>query len=92
MFTIDRIIRNFRARSQLLLAHLEDNDEVLTHRFADDDGFCDEKENKFNILNKKWAICNQISLFNLAPSLLAYQYRQWKYWCIYASVVAKEFI
>jgi kinesin family protein 4/21/27 len=36
LFTLDRVLQSFRARSQLLVSRLEDNDEVLHQTFSDE--------------------------------------------------------
>lgn len=50
LFSMDRVMQGFRARSQLLVARLEDNDEVLHHGFSDTEssssGDDDKKENR----------------------------------------------
>ncbi|KAL4224634.1 Kinesin-like protein kif27 [Mactra antiquata] len=38
LFTLERVMKSFRARSQLLVSRLEDNDEVLHLEFSDDGG------------------------------------------------------
>ncbi|GFO31121.1 kinesin-like protein kif27, partial [Plakobranchus ocellatus] len=37
LFTLERVMQSFRARSQLLVSRLEDGDEVLHQMFSDDD-------------------------------------------------------
>ena len=38
LFSLDRVMQSFRARSQLLVSRLEDMDEVLHQTFSDDSG------------------------------------------------------
>ncbi|KAJ8298884.1 hypothetical protein KUTeg_022944 [Tegillarca granosa] len=44
LFTLDRVMKSFRARSQLLVSRLEDNDEVLHATFSDEGGSDDVQE------------------------------------------------
>ncbi|KAJ8298888.1 hypothetical protein KUTeg_022948 [Tegillarca granosa] len=44
LFTLDRVMKSFRARSQLLVSRLEDNDEVLHATFSDEGGSDDVEE------------------------------------------------
>lgn len=37
LFSLERVMQGFRARSQLLASRLEDNDEVLQQQFSDDE-------------------------------------------------------
>ena len=37
LFTLERVMQSFRARSQLLVSRLEDGDEVLHQMFSDDE-------------------------------------------------------
>ena len=37
LFTLERVMQSFRARSQLLVSRLEDGDDVLHQMFSDDD-------------------------------------------------------
>ena len=36
LFTLDRVMKSFRARSQLLVSRLEDSDEVMHQPFIDE--------------------------------------------------------
>lgn len=38
LFSLERVMQSFRARSQLLVSRLEDTDEVLHQTFSDDSG------------------------------------------------------
>ena len=38
LFTLERVMKSFRARSQLLVSRLEDSDEVLHLEFSDEAG------------------------------------------------------
>ena len=38
LFTLERVMKSFRARSQLLVSRLEDSDEVLHLEFSDENG------------------------------------------------------
>ncbi|KAK2183775.1 hypothetical protein NP493_289g01021 [Ridgeia piscesae] len=42
LFSLERVMQGFRARSQLIIHHLEDSDEVLQKHFSDDDEEEDE--------------------------------------------------
>ncbi|XP_076451061.1 kinesin-like protein KIF27 [Babylonia areolata] len=43
LFSVDRVMQSFRARSQLLVSRLEDNDEVLHQTFSDESGDDDDE-------------------------------------------------
>ncbi|GFS19591.1 kinesin-like protein KIF27 [Elysia marginata] len=47
LFTLERVMQSFRARSQLLVSRLEDGDDVLHQMFSDDDD--DEEDNDNNV-------------------------------------------
>ncbi|CAG5123649.1 unnamed protein product, partial [Candidula unifasciata] len=44
-FTLERVMQSFRARSQLLISRLEDEDDVLHQTFSDDEDEEKEEEN-----------------------------------------------
>lgn len=46
LFTLDRVMKSFRARSQLLVSRLEDSDEVLHPTFSDGGGSDDVEEDE----------------------------------------------
>ncbi|XP_077978007.1 kinesin-like protein KIF27 isoform X2 [Glandiceps talaboti] len=62
MFSMERIVQGFRARSQLLINRLEDLDEVLQERFSDDElGGGDGRNSESKSLGKTWSKGKQLS-------------------------------
>jgi kinesin family protein 4/21/27 len=57
LFSLERVMQGFRARSQLLVSRLEESDDVLQPHFSDDEVFEDdldgEMEGKINGDNHK---------------------------------------
>ncbi|KAH9519223.1 Kinesin-like protein kif27 [Bulinus truncatus] len=51
LFTLERVMQSFRARSQLLISRLEDSDEVLHQTFSDSEE--DEEDNEITKKNEK---------------------------------------
>ncbi|XP_070566373.1 kinesin-like protein KIF27 isoform X2 [Ptychodera flava] len=54
MFSMERIVQGFRARSQLLINRLEDLDEVLQEQFSDDEVFDNDDAERSSALGKTW--------------------------------------
>lgn len=50
MFTLDHVVHSFRARSQMLINQLEEEDEVLTKNYHSD---YDEPEEQEESVNEK---------------------------------------
>ncbi|XP_072372770.1 kinesin-like protein KIF27 isoform X1 [Scyliorhinus torazame] len=45
-YALDRVVAGFRTRSQMLVGHLEEHDEVLRHKLTDDSDDAEEEETK----------------------------------------------
>ncbi|XP_023554941.1 kinesin-like protein KIF27, partial [Octodon degus] len=69
VYSLDQVFAGFRTRSQMLLGHIEEQDEVLHHQFSDKSDDEESNQEKPRIRSQSWnkkpdSVCSLVELNN----------------------------